>query len=105
MEKGGFFFFFCFVLFCGLNTFSSSFQQSVQPLVELREFLHFMSQDSHFGVSIDPFCALLATWSGRSPNATIKDWDDIVTGRRLFTRVIADVSGIPDFQREGNEGG
>ncbi|XP_069123844.1 DNA-dependent protein kinase catalytic subunit-like [Argopecten irradians] len=65
--------------------------QQLQPLVELQEFLDFISHESNFG-SPGPANRLLERWERRSPDMildSVRVWDDIVTNRNLYLDHIA----------------
>ncbi|CAG2250822.1 PRKDC [Mytilus edulis] len=60
--------------------------QVLQPLVELQEFLEFMSVESNFNSNV-PSTQLLAKWERRNPHVildSIDTWDDIVTNRNVY---------------------
>lgn len=62
--------------------------QTLQPLIELQEFLTFMSEESNFQTRI-PAERLVAMWGKRTPHYLtdpITVWDDVVTNR-YFSRI------------------
>ncbi|KAL5017908.1 hypothetical protein ScPMuIL_003630 [Solemya velum] len=76
--------------------------QTLQPLIEMQEFLDFVSQESNFR-SKDAARRLVSQWEGRSPHAVLDPvgiWDDILTNRTMYLDHISHrLSGLePDSQ-------
>ncbi|XP_054564392.1 DNA-dependent protein kinase catalytic subunit isoform X1 [Eptesicus fuscus] len=72
--------------------------QSVQTLIEIQEFINFISKQGNLS-SLVPLKRLLKTWTNRYPDAKMDPmniWDDIITNRCFFLSKIEEKLTLPD---------
>ncbi|XP_045311337.1 DNA-dependent protein kinase catalytic subunit isoform X1 [Leopardus geoffroyi] len=71
--------------------------QSVQTIIEIQEFISFISKQGNLS-SQAPLRRLLKTWTNRYPDATMDPmniWDDIITNRCFFLSKIEEKLTLP----------
>ncbi|GAB5583955.1 DNA-dependent protein kinase catalytic subunit isoform X1 [Prionailurus iriomotensis] len=71
--------------------------QSVQTIIEIQEFISFISKQGNLS-SQAPLRRLLKTWTNRYPDATMDPmniWDDIITNRCFFLSKIEEKLILP----------
>ncbi|CAK6438705.1 unnamed protein product [Pipistrellus nathusii] len=72
--------------------------QSVQTLIEIQEFINFISKQGNLSSPV-PLKRLLKTWTNRYPDAKMDPmniWDDIITNRCFFLSKIEEKLTLPD---------
>ncbi|XP_036194617.1 DNA-dependent protein kinase catalytic subunit [Myotis myotis] len=72
--------------------------QSVQTLIEIQEFISFISKQGNLSSQV-PLKRLLKTWTSRYPDAKMDPmniWDDIITNRCFFLSKIEEKLTLPD---------